>query len=50
MSEKCISHDRDKNHKCVVCGIEIFDGLADIVDTSDGIRHVKQMWVTGHVE
>ena len=49
---KCVSQYRDKNYKCVDCGVEIYDGFASIVLIGkDGQRdEVKQRWVTGHVE
>jgi len=48
---KCTCRNRDKYHKCVDCGIEIYNGIADIIFTNNGQEvSRKQVWASGHVE
>lgn len=48
--KQCTSRLRDKNHRCVDCGREVFDDIADCVFLDEGkVIHTKKQWVTGHV-
>jgi len=51
IQSECKSGLRDKNHKYVDCGIEVYDGIADIIFTENGQEVLrKQVWVSGHIE
>ena len=51
-STECKSGLRDKNHHCVDCGKEVFDGIADIIliDSDGKELQRKQKWISGHID